>query len=271
MSTFAELVGAQPDGAGVMSFAIGRELHGAFGGAFGGVVAACAVATARGVAAGRLPASIDVRFLRALRAGTVRSRADVVHAGRSLTVVDIDIEATDGTRAARATVSLADPAALHPLDHDAMAADLPGSYDEAKPWPPMPGREIPIITTLAPRILGKAGTGIASALRLPWEPDAATAAEACCFAADLCVGPPVAAACTDGWVPHPNPDLALRFATGAASGAGATVDRDVVGVGTLARISGGVAAVTVEVVTAGCVAAVGVATSLLLATEGTPR
>lgn len=264
--SLADLLGAVQDSDGAMRFELGPELHGAFGGAFGGAVAACAVMTVRSIAIDRVPTGLDVRFLRGLPAGTVTAAAEVLHAGRSVTVVDVDLAGADGRRAARATVSLAQRDTLFPLEHlGEPAGELDSTYDEAKPWAAPPGREIPILETLAPRILGRAGDGIATALRLPWEPDESSAAEACCFAADLCVGPPVAAACTSGWVPHPNPDLSLRVA------AGATVERDIVGVGTAARIARGVAAVRIDVRCGAAVVAVGAATSLLLATEGTPK
>jgi len=258
--TLEQVLGASRERNGSLQFALGRELHGAFGGAFGGAVAACAVVTARRAAPDRVPASLDVRFLRGLPAGTATTHARVLQTGRSITVIDVDVIGPDDRPAARATVSLVDRATLHPLDqpHDAPAI---GAYDDAKPWAAMPEVEIPILTTLAPRILGRTTDGIASALRVPWDPDEQTAAEACCFAADLCVGPPVAAACVDGWIPHPNPDLSLRFAIAP------TTDREVAGIGIVTGIAGGVAAVKIDVCSAGMIAASGVSTSLLLATN----
>ena len=157
-------------------------------------------------------------------------------------------------------MSLVDRSALQSLDEPQDAPAI-GRYDDAKPWAEMPGVEIPILATLAPRILGRTTDGIATALRVPWEPDAKSAAEACCFAADLCVGPPVAAACIDRWIPHPNPDLSLRFAVSPV------FEREVAGLGTVTGIAGGVAAVSITVCSAGTIAATGVSTSLLLATK----
>src|SRR5690349_2799913 len=205
--TLAEFLGASEIDSGVARYALPRSLHGAFGGAFGGVIAACTLQSARAVAPERVPCGLDVRFLRGLPAGDAIARAEVVHGGRSLTVVAVDVEGADGKHAVRATVSLAAPAALHPLDVERPCSPLPATYDEAPDWARIADREIPIIETLAPRILGRVGDGIATALRVPFDPDDDTAAEACCFAADMSVGPPVAAACVDQWVPHPNPDL----------------------------------------------------------------
>jgi acyl-coenzyme A thioesterase PaaI-like protein len=261
--TLSEFLGAEALGPGSFRFAVGRELHGAFGGAFGGVIAACTLVTARDVAPGRVPVGLDLRFLRGLPAGDAVAEASVVHAGRSVTVVAVDLHAPDGRHASRATISLVEPSVLHQLDVASTTPEpVPARYDEAPSWPIMTGREIPILATLSPRILGRVGDGIATALRLPWSPDSSTAAEACCFAADLSTGPPVAAACVDGWVPHPNTDLSLRFAGDVK------VANDVVGIGTAERIAGGIAAVRIEVRSGRAIAAVGVATSLLLKTEG---
>jgi len=264
--TLAEVLGAEALGPGSFRFAVGRELHGAFGGAFGGVIASCTLIAARDVAPGRVPVGLDVRFLRGLPAGAVSAEAAVVHAGRSMTVVAVDLHGPDGRHGVRATVSLAETSALHPLDVDSRIGEPVASrYDDAPHWPTMTGREIPILKTLAPRILGRVGSGVATALRVPWTPDRTTAAEACCFVADMCVGPPVAAACVDEWVPHPNTDLSLRFAGDVE------VAPEVIGIGTTERIAGGVAAVRVEVRSGDAIVAVGVATSVLLKGEGTAK
>lgn len=72
MSTAAEYLQGTPLEDGSWAFAIGRERHGAFGGAFGGVVSAVAVMAARSAAPGRVPAALDVHYLRGLPAGTAR-------------------------------------------------------------------------------------------------------------------------------------------------------------------------------------------------------
>src|SRR5438876_8562029 len=115
--TLEEFLGAEAIEPGAYRFALGRELHGAFGGAFGGVIAACTLITARSAAPGRRPCGLDVRFLRGLPAGVADVRATVIHAGRSLAVVGVDIHGPDGRHAVRATVSLVAPSVLHPFDH----------------------------------------------------------------------------------------------------------------------------------------------------------
>ena len=108
----AEFLGATPGEDGSWHFHIPVELHGAFGGAFGGVVAAAAIMTARAVVDGRRPAALDVRFLRSLPAGAVRAIPTVLHAGRTLACVSVDLSTDDGRLAARATVSLVADEAL---------------------------------------------------------------------------------------------------------------------------------------------------------------
>lgn len=257
--TLADLLSAQRTSSGAMRYTIETELHGAFGGAFGGAVAAAALFTARTLVEDRVPSSIDIRFLRGLRAGACEGTATTLHAGRSLTAVVVGITGPDGRPAAHAAISMVDRGALHPLETRPEPDAVCGSYDDAAPWPPMSGRDIPIIATLAPRLQSLGAHGTASIIRAPWIPDEASAAEAICLAADLCVGPPVANSCTDTWIPHPNPDLSLRFVSGAAVG------QELAGLGRVARIAGGVAAVTIEVQSGGDVVAVGTATSLLLA------
>ena len=85
-----------------------------------------------------------------------------------------------------------------------------------------------------------------------------SSAEACCLAADMCVGAPVGGAFPGQWVPHPNPDLSLRFA-------GHVTGRDIAAAGRLERIAGGVALVAIEVRSGDDVVAVGASCSLLLA------
>ena len=255
MKTAAEFLGLTEAGAGRWCLAARRELHGAFGGTFGGALAASAVAVARSLAPGRTPSGIDCRFLRGLGAGEATISAAVVREGRTATVVAVDVADEQGRLCTSTTVSLADRGALHSLD---VAGPAPtATLSQLGGWRTPPGLEIPIIETLSPTVGAVGEDAIATLVRVPWE-DEQSGAEAACLAGDLCVGPPVAAALRGTWVPHPNPDLSLRF-TGVDPG------EEVTGVGRLAGIEGGLAAVTVNVLGGGRTAAVGVATSLLLA------
>lgn len=251
-----DVLGCRTDGDG-LSFELGRNMHGAFGGVFGGAVAACALRTARQAAPGRTPASLDVRFLRGLPAGNARAAATVLHAGRSLTTVSVDIADSGGRPAARATIGLADSAALHTADTPSVADQAPVTgHPGGSDWTTPNGVQIPIVATLRPRVLGAGPSWVATGLRVPW--DIGAGAEAACLAADMCVGPPVAAARAGKWIPHPNPDLSLRFV-------GEVLEPDLIGVGRLQRISGGLAAVSITVWSGDDVVAAGVCSSMLLA------
>ena len=259
MSTIASVLElrATGDGAAVMAFP--RTFHGAFGGAFGGLVAAGLVHVARASAPERVPVGVDCHFVRGLPAGDAKATSTVVHAGRSLTCVRVDLHDERERLATTATVSLADPAALHPLDVAGPSFAEPAEW---RSWGTPPGVDIPIVTTLAPRLAVLPDGAIASLVRVPWEdPDGAYSAESACVAADFCVGPPVATACQGTWLPHPNPDISLRFTALPAAGA------EVVGIGRVVRIAAGLVVVGIEVSASGEVFAAGAATSMVLRGE----
>jgi len=253
--TIEEFLGAEP-GDGSWRFSIPLELHGAFGGAFGGVVAAATVLAARSTAPGRTPLALDIRFLRGLPPGTATATPTVLHSGRTLSTVTVDLAQPDGKLAARATVSLVDTEALAPLTKDGGTPPLP-TYDDGRPWPPIGA---PIIETLAPRTVDWPHDGNAIAIRVPWasnDTDVDTSAEAACLPADMCVGPPVGLGIAGEGLAHPNPDISLRFAAPVTTA-------DLVGVGRLERVHGGIATVGIEVWGEGGLCAVGVSTSTLL-------
>lgn len=262
--TVAEFLGVSDgsaDSEEPMTFELGRELHGAFEGAFGGVVAAVALTTARDAAPERRPIALDCRFLRGVPAGEVRARVETVREGRTVTVLRVLVEDAEGDLCATADASLADPAALHPLDDAGMVR--PGAsiaYAEASPWE-LRRADAPIVGTLEPRIALTDPGLLATVLKLPWD-ERDRAPEAACLAADMSVGPPVARELGDHWVPHPNPDLSLRFAVD-------DVDTDeVAGVARLERVGAGVAVVRFEVFAAMDLVAVGCCSSILLGFGG---
>jgi acyl-coenzyme A thioesterase PaaI-like protein len=258
VSTATSFLGGEPASDGTWRFSMGRELYGAFGGVFGGAVAAASLLAARSTAPDRQSVALDCRFVRSLPAGEARAVPSIVHEGRTLSCISIDVLDGRGRIATRATVSLVDPAVLEPLDHAGASVAAPGTgASGGSPWRRPPGVDAPIIDTLEPRLVGRDDRGIATAIRVPWE-DSDAGAEAACLVADLCVGPPVAAAFPDRWIPHPNPDLSLRFSS-------ARLDEPVaVGVGRLERIAAGLASVRIEVWSGAELAAVGVSSSLLL-------
>jgi acyl-coenzyme A thioesterase PaaI-like protein len=248
-----------PNGDGTWSFTIGRERHGAFGGAFGGLLTACCVHTARAVADGRAAASVDARFVRALPAGRVRFVPTVIHDGRTLTTLTVDVYDDRDRIATRATVGLVALDQMPAVDHAGEAGPPPQSalWDDGQPWATLPGGEVPIVATFQPRAVGRGDHGIATALPVPWDGDPDASAEAACLAADICVGPPVAGAFPGRPTPAPNPDLSLRFT-------GRPVDREVVGWGRLERIDHGLATTRVEVRSGDELVATGVSCSLLV-------
>jgi acyl-coenzyme A thioesterase PaaI-like protein len=236
-------------------FDLGAHQLGAFGGVFGGTVAACALRAARGVVPGRRPTSLDARFVRALPPGEATATVEVVHAGRVLTTVFVKLAQTPDRIAAVATIGLVDEAALHELAHEAQV-DSPDD-DVGSPWPSDAGVPIAIVDTLQPRLRRRDDGATATTITLPWA-SAHTSAEAACVAADLSVGPPVAEVCYQQRIPHPNPDLSLRFTAEPAA-------ERVSGVARLAHVKGGTATVALEVRSSGRLLAAGISTSLLLA------
>lgn len=254
--TVLEHLGLTPGGDGGWRLSAPESLHGAYGGAFGGFLAASTVAVAREAAPGRLPFALDCQFVRGLRGDDAPVRAEVVRAGRSMTVVAVTIS-DGGDVVTRATVMLADPSSLDDWNVGDRGT-APAGTAEAKPWRHPPGRRVGIIDTLAPRANREAGGGIATTIRVPWsEPDGGASAEVACMAADLATGPPVEASFDGTWRPHPNPDLSLRFLPRAMAAG------EVTGVGTLDGTVAGVAMMSLAVWAGGQRVAVGVCTSLV--------
>jgi acyl-coenzyme A thioesterase PaaI-like protein len=177
----------------------------------------------------------------------------VVHAGRSLVTIAVDVTGSDGRLASRALASFAAPEALAPVARE--PSPLHGEMREAA-WRETES-EIPIVTTLAPRTGMLSDGRVATLLSVPWDDFSQHGAESICIPADMCVGPPVASGIPGGWKPHPNPDLSVRFA-------GAVTTRALLGAARLERIAGGVAVVSFGVYADGAAVAAGVSTSLVL-------
>jgi hypothetical protein len=238
-------------------FRFGRSLHGAFGGVNGGVLAAACLLAARPLAGARLPAALDVRFLRGVPGGAT-AEAVVLHAGRTLTCVSVDLLDEHGRRCTRATWSFVEATALAALDEPAppAAPDLV-DYDDGRPWPARAAAEIPLVGTFGPREVARDARAIATAIRLPWD-EPGTCAEAACVAADVSVGPPVARALRGRPLAIPNPDLSLRLA--AAADPPATL----VSLCRLERLERGLALTRLEVRAGEELVAVGISTTTAL-------
>lgn len=254
-------LGVTPAGDATWRAQAPEALHGAYGGAFGGLLAAMSVAVARETVPGRRPFALDCQFLRGLGGNDAVIASEVVRSGRSLSAVAVTI-AEEGRIATRATVLLADLAALDDWEVGD-AGQSPSGTTGAKPWRHPPGRRVGIIDTLAPRSNREPGGGVAATIQIPWpEPETDAGAEAACLAADIATGPPVEAAFDGEWRPHPNPDLSLRFLPRPMS------STEITGVGRLEGVVGGVAMMTLQVWSAGSLAAVGASTALVAPAPG---
>ncbi len=251
MPTLHEFLGAEQQENRDWSFTVPASLHGAFGGAFGGVVASCTLVVARAAAPGRTPNALDIRFLRGLPAGDAIASATVLHSGRSLTNVAVDLSHAKGRLCARSTISLVDPDVLDPFEQ---AQTMPRGWDDYETASSFPA-VAPIVSVIDPRLVGRAEANIATAMRIPWD-DPGHSAEACCMAGDMAVGAPLGGTAPSG-VGTPNPDISLRFC-------GEVTSPIVVGVGRWERSANGVAMVSVEVWSAETLVGVGVSTALLL-------
>jgi len=256
-----EFLGAERAPSGGWRFALGRELHGAFGGANGGVVAATCLATARTHAPGRTPAALDVRFLRGLGAGTALATSTILHEGRTLSTVSVDLFDERGKLCTRATISFVDSGALADVEEH-MASRTPRtwtSHEAGKPWArPSSGVRVPLIETFDPRVVGQDERGIATSVRVLWD-EPGTCAEAACIAADISVGPPVGAATRGKPIPIPNPDLSLRF------NADVELPENLVAAARLESIQRGVALTRIEVHANGALVATGISCTTMLA------
>jgi acyl-coenzyme A thioesterase PaaI-like protein len=261
MTSALEFLGGDQLDIGRWRFDVGRELHGAFGGAFGGVVSAISVMAGRDRADGRRPMAADCRFVRGLPAGPAKVTTAVVSAGRSLTNVAVEIHGADGRLACAASVSYVDGDAIRgDITREGMPArQLPAlkARDEVTSWAEPPGLQIPMLSTFEPRGLGRGAFGVATSLVVPWDVGVDVAAETACLAADLCVGPPVDLAFEGEWIPHPNPDVSVRFIDPRPS-------KESIGIGRLEYIESGIASVSIEVWADDRLAAIGSCSSLLM-------
>jgi acyl-coenzyme A thioesterase PaaI-like protein len=254
VSTIDEVLGTRRIGNNQLTFHIPKTLHGAFGGAFGGMLAAACLQAARSVAPGRRPTALDCRFVRGLREPDAVATVTVLHEGRSLSNVSVDLVDADGRLCTRAMVSLVDAGVLHPLDRP---GPKPGDWKPhaaATKWPAV----APIVEAIDSRFVGEEGRTYAIAVLVPWDEEGHSA-EAACVAADMAVGAPASSAVGHEKASSPNPDLSLRFF-------GDVTTKDVIGVGRLERAVNGVAAIGLEAWSDGQLVATGISTALLLPT-----
>ncbi len=256
-----EYLGAEHIDETTWRLALPRSIHGAFGGVTGGALAAAAVAMGRRAAPGRLAIGLDIHFLRGLASESATADIEVLTSGRSLTIVRVEFSDEQGRRTTVARTAFAEPEALESIDADTPATPEapppPDLIDQSKPWRAPKGVEVPIIDTAQPRA-AKVGDAIATIVTVPWDPDG-DGAEGTCLAADLSVGPPVDAVLPRGtWVPHPNPDVSIRFA-------GPVTSTTLVAIAASRRVASGVATVTSEIWDGADLVGTAISTSLFMA------
>ena len=215
--TFLECFHGEKMAEGYFSFQLDETINGAFGGTNGGVLSALCVHVARDLAPGRIPSALDTRFIRGFKPGEAIVKGEVLHSGRCLSVINVDIFNAEGKFFVRSTVTLLAETTLADVEHETELSDVSGflPLDEGKVWPQPPASKsgrinrIPLIDTFQPAYIGKNADGIATVVNVIWdEPN--TSAEAVCIAADISVGPPVAKL-VKGKASIPNPDISLRF------------------------------------------------------------
>lgn len=258
--TFLERVRGRREDETRWHFDLAEEFNGGFGGTNGGLLAALCVHAARGLAPDRLVCGVDARFLRSFRPGPATVVAEALGGGRTLTTVRVSLCDAEGRLSTAGTVSLVAPEALAAIDVPAASsagADL-ADPSEGKPWrQPRGHRPIPLIETFAPVSLGRSAGAIATASTMVWD-DPTASAEAACVAADISVGPPVAAMLKGRPLAIPNPDLSLRFTGRRAEG------RQLVSFCRLVGIAGGLATTAMEVFCRETLIATGISTTTCL-------
>jgi acyl-coenzyme A thioesterase PaaI-like protein len=231
---------------------------GAFGGTFGGFIAAYCVNVARTADPAKVPFAVDAHFLRPLPVGRARFAPNIVHSGRSLTTVEVDVHTADGRLSARTIVSLVAAGSLKDRDHPGAELSQPDvrSWQDGKPFRQPSGLHTPILDTFSPRAVGRGERGSGTAIPVPWI-CGGHGAEAACLAADLSVGSPVALAFRDDPTPAPNPNISLRLVSDE-------VGPHVLAMARLERIHAGVATIRIELWTGNRFLGIGACSSLLV-------
>jgi len=262
MPEFLDVFGGRSDQDTRWSFDLDKRFNGAFGGINGGVLSAISVYVAR-QEAGRRASSIDSRYLRGFRPGAARVETNILNAGRTLTVIGVDIFDSKDRLCTHSTITLVEQSALaeelQQPNHVGPSQDL-RAWEDGKRWRQPDGHDIPLIETFEPRALGGRDQETTTATKVLWH-EAGTAAEAACIAADISVGPPVARA-VRGRASTPNPDLSLRFCGSSDPGTHLIASCE------LQAIASGLASTRISVWNGGELLAVGVSTTTCLRIQG---
>jgi len=246
---------------GVWQYQLEPEFNGAFGGTNGGVLTALCLNAAHNLCPDRKPISIDARFIRSFRPGIATVVPELLSNGRKLTTASIDLFNSQEQLCVRATASFADMSTLADIDrHEAetAAAHEQNLPDEGKLWRAPAAQPIPLITPFQPRYMGKSTLGTSTSVEIIWS-ESACLPEAACIAADISVGPPVAAITRGEQIAIPNPDLSLRF-TGVQAN-----PKRLVATCRLDSLNAGIATTSLRVLAGDCIIATGVSMTTCLA------
>jgi acyl-coenzyme A thioesterase PaaI-like protein len=239
----------------LFSINLGKEFFGAFNGVFGGIIAAGCLYAGRLVTKDRLPASLDMRFLKSMPQTNQLINVTVLNSGKTLSTLKIDVTSDLGDLFATALAGYVNPQMLFDSSLKAHPKREFCEYKKAPIWQNPKNFIVPIVETLEPRFVHKQNDPPAICIEVPWSDDQYFQ-EAVCLAADFCVGPPVAKA-LEKWLPHPNADLSIRFLQTDPS-------PYLIGRGELKGLKSGLAAVDIEIFSNNQLAAIGCCSSMLL-------
>jgi acyl-coenzyme A thioesterase PaaI-like protein len=251
-------------------FELGEHLHSNWGAVYGGALAAGALAVARAVAPDRSPRSLHVQMIRSVPGGLAHATATVLHAGRTVTTVQVELLDAARRPAVVALVTMVAPGAVAAeIDHT--AADC--FRREARPLAVDPRFVAPVQTSLEMlteedgAFVGTFATNVRPSfdgtrppvghIALPWDELDWTGPEAACLGADAMVAAPLLYSSVANDVVGPNADLTLRFTTAPAQ-------REVLTAGRVVSVQRGTATVALEVQAGDHQLAHGLATALLL-------
>lgn len=253
------------------AFEFGPHLESNWGAAYAGALAASTLAVARGTVPDCSPRSLHLQMVRTVPTGTAFATAEVRHAGRTVSTVEVDLFDAREKLAVVALLTMVTPSALDASYHDTRA--MPPFDVTVSPYPEPPLRP-PISRTLQtvreeggafylasseharPNIVGT--PAFMGRLTVPWDNLELTGPEVACLAADLVVGSAVLKSRVPVEAFGPNADLSLRFTTASAVRATETS-------GTVLSFEHGTATVAIEVQAGEHQLAHGLSTALLLA------
>jgi acyl-coenzyme A thioesterase PaaI-like protein len=261
------LGGPTPDGAR-WRFEFGEHLESNWGAVYGGAVAAGMLSVARGGAPQCSPRSLHLQMVRALPRGQAHAVAEVRHAGRTVTTVQVDLYDARDKLAGTGLATMVTPDAVAAHLHDTTATP----FDIRTTPNPLPIKtpihdSLRMIREENGRSLRAWGENVRSSvtggrspvgtITVPWDDLELTGPEVACLAADPLVGMAVYWSGLPHEVLGPNADLSLRFTTAPAT-------RVLETSGTVLSVQHGTATVGIEVQAGDQQLAQGLSTALLI-------